>query len=104
MAEADGLPLSEALASLRRELKQAIDNAQTEDLRFKVDSVEVELQVVATASGGASAGVNIWHVIQVGGHVDNESAATHRVKLSLSPVLASGADAYVNDTVSRRPR
>lgn len=101
--ESAGISLSQALSSLRSELCQAMDSASGEGLRLKVEDIEVELQVVATASGGVSAGLNVWQVIQIGGHVDTERTATHRIKLSLSPVLASGDDVHVADTVSQRP-
>jgi len=104
MEKPAGIPLSQALSTLRSELRQAIDSASGEGLRFKIEDIEVELQVVATASGGASAGLNVWQVIQVGGHVDTAHTATHRIKLSLSPVLASGEDAHVAGPVSQRPR
>lgn len=104
MEKPAGIPLSQALSSLRSELRQAIDSASGEGLRFNVEDIEVELQVVATGSGGVSAGLNVWQVIQLGGHVDTARTATHRIKLSLSPVLASGEDVQVADTVSQRPR
>lgn len=102
--DTDGLPLSQALSSLRQELYQAVDDAQTENLRFKVEAIEVELQVVATRSAGGSAGIGLWQVVQLGGKLDREHAATHRVKLTLLPTLATGSDTYVGDEVAERPR
>ncbi len=56
MEKPAGISLSQALSSLRTELRQAIDNASGDGLLFKVNDIEVELQVVSTASGGVSGG------------------------------------------------
>jgi Trypsin-co-occurring domain 2 len=102
--DTDGIPLREALSSLRRELYGAVDSARDEELRFRIESIEVELQIVATASGGATADAGLWQVVRVGGRAGRERSSTHRVKLSLTPSQAGGGDAYVGDEVPERPR
>jgi Trypsin-co-occurring domain 2 len=81
----DALPLAEALDSLRGELLYAVDRAADRDLRFAVEAIELELQVVRTAGGEASGSAGLWQVLTVGGKATYSSAATHRVKLVLAP-------------------
>jgi hypothetical protein len=104
----DGLPLARALSSLRAELAEAIEAARQEELRFKVESIEVNLQVVATTSGGGSAELGLWQVVKVGGKLDHSRGATHSVKLTLTPDLAGDtgggtADVRVADALPERP-
>lgn len=106
----DGLPLARALSSLRAEVSQAAEAARQEGLRFKVESITVELQVVATASGGGTAGAGLWRVVQFGGRADYSRASTHKVTLTIIPEHPEGAgdatttDVYVGDDVPHRPR
>lgn len=100
----DGLPLARALSSLRAELAEAIEAARKEELRFKVESIEVNLQVVATTSGGGSAELGLWQVVKVGGKLDHSRGATHSVKLTLTPDTAGEtADVRVADALPERP-
>ncbi len=99
----DTLPLTEALDSLRGELMYALERATDSDLRFAVQAVEVELQVVRTAGGEASASGGLWQVLTVGGKATYSSAATHKVKLVLQPVRRDGGDLLLGDD-DRRPQ
>jgi hypothetical protein len=99
----EGVPLAQALASLRAELAEAIETARAEDLRFRVESIEVNLQVVATTSGGGSAELGLWQVVKAGGRIDHSRATTHSLKLTLTPDLAGEADVRVGDAVAERP-
>jgi len=101
----DSLPLARALSSLRTELAQAIQAASGEELRFKVESIDVELQVVAATSGGGTAEVGLWQVVKFGGKIDRSRGSTHTVRLTLTPDLGDGqGDVHVNDSVTERPR
>jgi len=103
----DDLPLSQALESLRRELMDAVEGAGDSWLRFAVKSIELELNVTATAGGTAQAGVSIWHVVTVGGSVNRSSEAVHRVLLTLEPRKAGTGDPaeiLVGEEGTLRPR
>ncbi|MEU7803935.1 trypco2 family protein [Micromonospora arborensis] len=75
----DGLPLSEVLASLRREL--AIAHGQRDPLMpLQVKAIEVELTVEVTKQAAADAGIS-WLVVAKG---SKTSASTHSHKLMLT--------------------
>ncbi|MFC4072035.1 trypco2 family protein [Actinoplanes subglobosus] len=102
----DTLPLTEAIDSLRGELLYAIEQSADKDLRFSVEAVEVELQVVRTAGGEASASGGLWQVLTVGGKATYSSAATHKIKLVLRPLAPDDDPArkfIVGDTEIIRP-
>lgn len=100
----DSIPLAEALDSLRGELVYAAERATAHDLRFAVQSVEVELQVVRTVGGEASASGGLWQVLTVGGKASYSSAATHKVKLVLTPRPTGGnGDFLVGDESAELP-
>jgi hypothetical protein len=86
------LPLSQALDSLRDELMAAVDHAGSAWLRFAVKGIELELHVVATASGEAQAGAGLWHVVTVGGSATRSSEVMHRIMLTLEPRVGIAGD------------
>ncbi|MEU4665387.1 trypco2 family protein [Micromonospora chalcea] len=99
------LPLAEAIGDLRNELITGVDNAVGEDLKFLVETIEVELQVVATNTLRGEAGGTVFGVLTLKGGADHASAATHKVKLILKPKSSSApeGDVYVADPVPVRP-
>ena len=102
--DTDALPLAEAISSLRGELINAIEQAHDEDLQFSVETIELHMQVVATTSGGVSAGGGLWHVLTVNGKLDHTRATTHEVRMTLKPRTANGSDVLVgDDDVGWRP-
>ncbi|WP_026604493.1 trypco2 family protein [Methylomonas sp. 11b] len=92
----DKLNLAEVIQELRQSLATASTQGAAETIRFNVNSVEVELQMVVEKSVGGKAGgkFNFW----VLGAIDAEasagykSAATHKIKLSLQPVDVKNPD------------
>jgi hypothetical protein len=96
------IPLADAVRALRRELQEAIRRADGEDLQFALGPIELELQLSLSRQMGGEAGVAFW-VIKLGGKAGRSQTETHRVKLSLTPVTASGADVRVSDDVDARP-
>lgn len=91
------IELAEAIGQLRAQLNQAIKKGKGEDLRFEVQDLELELQVVVTkeakASGKAEAGVKFWLLgagkAEVGGELSRETAELQKIRLKLRPKLAS---------------
>ncbi|MET9969538.1 trypco2 family protein [Streptomyces sp. NPDC006356] len=81
----DGLPLSEVLASLRREL--TIAHTQRDPLLpLHVKEIEIELAVEVTDQSEASAGVT-WLVVAKGSKTAASTRA-HRLTLTLDPGFA----------------
>jgi Trypsin-co-occurring domain 2 len=97
-----GIPLAEAISDLRSQLWKAISEGKNQDLRFKLDPVELELNVGMTYKGGANAGVKFW-VVDVGAKGDIERTGSHRLKLKLTPVDKDGNQFMVRDTVTKMP-
>ena len=94
------IALSELLVELRRELQEAQKAAAKEDLRFKVEDVELELQVGASAESEGKAGAKFWvYNAEVKGAIAKEATHTVRLKLAPSPSEGNG-----DLEVSRRDR
>ena len=78
--------LTEAIEALRAALVAAWWDGRQRRVRFKVEPVELTLQVGVTRAGKGSAGVR-WHVLALGGERSRESASTQTIRLRLAPVL-----------------
>ncbi|MBW6432398.1 hypothetical protein KZ829_01395 [Actinoplanes hulinensis] len=99
------IPLSQAVGELRTEIIAAVKNAKGEDLRFALEQIEVEFQVVATTTGKAEARASIWQVVTLKGSIEHANAATHKVKLVLKPRQEGSPDeTLIGDEVSERPQ
>lgn len=85
-APAGAVPLSAAIAALRDELTQAWWDGQHRSVRFKPSPVELTLQVAVTREGKGTGGVR-WWLIELGGEVSRQSAATQTVKVTLEPKI-----------------
>jgi hypothetical protein len=93
------LDLSTVLAKLRDELIKAQDAGDGSNLRFLIDDIEVELQVVVTGEGEAKVG---FKVLPFGAEakVKGSDATTQKLHLKLkivdkdgkSPVVISDKD------------
>jgi Trypsin-co-occurring domain 2 len=95
MAESE-IPLADVIRQLREEMLTAVEAGKGHGLRFEVQDIEVELQVVATKGGsgelGGEGGVKLWVIGKAGGKVAAEysSSQVHTVKLKLRPKLDGG--------------
>jgi Trypsin-co-occurring domain 2 len=86
--DADGgwVGLTEAIEALRAALVAAWWDGQRRRVRFRVEPVELMMQVGVTRTGKGAAGVR-WHVLALGGERSREAATTQTLKLRLAPVL-----------------
>jgi hypothetical protein len=82
-----GLP--EAIESLRADLAAAWWDGRRHRVRFRVEPVELTVQVGVTRTGKGAAGVR-WHVLTLGGERSKETATTQTLRLRLTPVLFDG--------------
>ena len=87
--ENDRVELSSLIKSLRSELTKAQKEGEGQDLRFTVDSIELELQVTTTDQAGGGGGVKFW-VFNASGKVDVSEASMQKMKLSMK--LAESED------------
>jgi hypothetical protein len=94
------IPLAQAIGELRTELAAAIENAVDERLRFRVDAIEVELQLVATTTGKGEVGAGLWQVLTAKAAIEHARAATHKVKLVLNVRTDSpNGEALIGDSL-----
>jgi hypothetical protein len=97
-----GIPLADAIGAIRRELKQAMDEGQEEDLRFGLGAVELELQLQVSGQRGVNGGVKVW-VLSLGGQASRSTAETHTVRLTLHPQDREGKDIDIHGTTAAKP-
>jgi hypothetical protein len=88
------IELTEVIGELRRELQEAINAGEGEQLRFELGPVELEATVAVEKGGGGGVKVRFW-VLELGGDAKAGQVSTHRVKLSLQPRLAGGGRVWV---------
>ncbi|HRY19429.1 MAG TPA: hypothetical protein P5149_13640 [Candidatus Competibacteraceae bacterium] len=56
----ENIPLSEMLGQLREELLTARAKSEDSDLKFQIEDIEIELQIVTTKGGKGGGGVKFW--------------------------------------------
>lgn len=79
-----GIPLSEMIQQLRRELQESNAAAEKENLRFKVEGVELELKVAVSRETAGDAGIRFW-VVNLGVKHKEAGQDVHTFKLKLTP-------------------
>lgn len=84
--EADWASLSDAIEALRDDLAKAWWDGRDQRVRFKIEPVELTVQVGVTKTGEGSAGIK-WHILTLGGRRTHETATTQVLKLRLQPVF-----------------
>lgn len=85
-AEGGWVELPDAIKALRRDLAAAWWDGRRHRVRFRVEPVELTVQVGVTRTGKGSAGIK-WHVLALGGERSRETTATQTLKLRLAPVF-----------------
>ncbi len=85
-AEGNWVGLTEAIEALRAALVEAWWDGQHRQVRFRVEPVELTMQIGVTRTGKGAAGIS-WHVLALGGERSREAATTQTLKLRLAPVL-----------------
>ncbi|MDJ0902657.1 MAG: hypothetical protein QNJ55_28015 [Xenococcus sp. MO_188.B8] len=93
------VPIAQAIQCLRQELSQAIASGENEDLRFKLGTVELELQIEVSSEGSGQAGVQ-FGVVSLGAEGTHTRGTTHTIKLSLEPISPNEEDTIIKDQVT----
>jgi hypothetical protein len=88
------VPLSTAIAQIRRQLEEAMQDGDESPLAFRPGAVELEFEVAFSASGSGEFGVKAW-VISAGAKGEVSRAVTNRMKISLTPVNRDGSNALI---------
>lgn len=87
--------LSEMIVALRSELLKAQTEGIEKDLKFKIEQIELEVELVTTKEGEGSGSVKFWvYNAEMKAKVGTER--THRLLLKLKPE-SSGGDTFVAD-------
>lgn len=79
-----GLP--EAIEALRTDLAEAWWDGRDHRVRFRIEPVELTVQVGVTKGRTGSAGIK-WHILALGGDHRRETTAVQTLKLRLQPQL-----------------
>jgi hypothetical protein len=87
--EKNRIPLSKMLAELRNELLRAQAEGKDSELKFQVDDIEVELQVVTTQGDTEGASVKFW-VFNADAKINASEATTQKLKLKLKANTPKG--------------
>ena len=101
MGDDEGVSLAEWLEALRAELSVARKEGEHHEIRFVVDAVNVEFEVVSTRSRSGRGGVRFW-VLEGAAEGKRESSATQRMQLSLRAVGPDG-ELLVSDDLGELP-
>jgi hypothetical protein len=92
--------LAEAIGQLRREIGAAMQAGRDEKLQFQLGPVELELQVQLCATAGVK-GEAKWVVVSFGADAGRVRTRTHKVKLTLKPMLEGRRDVPVSDEIAK---
>lgn len=84
----EALGLAEVIEGLRRELEEAVDQAEDENIRFLLGDIEIELQTTVERSAGANAGIKFW-VVDTGATGEHRRENVHTLRLALEAVDAA---------------
>lgn len=84
--------LAAAISVLREDLLLACESGEGSDMRFRVSSVGLSLQVAATREGSGKIG---WTVLGLG--ASYESATTQTLTLTLEPLRRMPDGSYASD-------
>ena len=95
-----GVGLADAIGQVRAELEQAIKDGEESPVAFRAGPVEMEFEVAFTRTGGVSGGFQL-SVLSFGAKGEKSKAATHRVKVALTPADREGRDVLIGDTGPR---
>jgi hypothetical protein len=85
-SEVSWVGLPEAIESLRADLAQAWWDGQRRRVRFRVEPVELTVQVGLTRTAKGTAGVK-WYVLTISGEKTRETVTTQTLRLRLTPVF-----------------
>lgn len=90
--KAKPIPISDGIAALRDQLHMAIKDAPDDGVKFEIQTIDLEMQVVATTAGSGEVNGGVeWKLLgfKIGGKASASYsyAGAHKVKLSLKPVI-----------------
>ncbi len=97
---ASDVRLSDAIGQVRSELERATEAGKDSRLAFRAGPVELEFQVAFEATAAADAGVRVW-VLSAGAKGEATRSASHRLKVTLTPVDRQAKDTLIASVGSK---
>jgi hypothetical protein len=91
------IDLAEAIQQLRAQLVKAVEEGKDKELKFGLDTIELELQVAVTKGAGGKAGIKVW-LINAEGDSSVAKESLQKVKLVLKPKGPGGGEVLLGDT------
>ncbi|THV42455.1 trypco2 family protein [Glycomyces buryatensis] len=100
----NSLPLSDALAHLRDELRDARLQADDE-LKLNITSIQLDLALEVHTGVGAEAGASFWRVVTAKASADRVTDRVHRLTMTIEPSIvdASSGDEREFAVSPRKP-
>jgi hypothetical protein len=89
--EDTAIELSDLIWQLRGELIRAMWGGEHKELRFRAETIELELSIGVEKRGGSKAEAKFW-VLGLGATGERTASNTQRLRLTLKPVLADDPD------------
>src|SRR4051794_28856296 len=93
------VPLSEAIAQLRHELRIAVQEGHDKDIRFVPKSIELELEVTFGIEAKAGGGFKLLALLDMSAEAKASRSSAHKLKLvldvtdrDLKPLTVSSGD------------
>src|SRR5262245_55186206 len=80
MPDADGVELYDVIRKVRNDLSRAMWESEDKDLRFRIDSVELQLEVAVSRSSKAGATVKLV-VLDADGSRESSHTTRHHIKV-----------------------
>jgi hypothetical protein len=103
----DLIPLTEVVTALRAEIAKATEASAQEELKFSLDSVDLEFSVVVTKEGGANGKVS-FKVLGIGAEIGGDgkysNEKTQKIALKLTPKKIDGTGQSTPLEIGRKRR
>lgn len=87
----DKIPLADMLIELRSELNRAQQAGEGQALRFRIETIDLELQITVTEGDEVSAGFKFW-VVNGDAKSQVTAQSLHKLHLKLNPVTVDPDD------------
>jgi Trypsin-co-occurring domain 2 len=95
MAE-EKIRLAQVIQELRDELVEAMDAGEGQRLRFELDEVKLEAQMVVTREVEGNGGVKFW-LLDAGVAAKQQSSRLQKLTLTLKPKMPAGGSVRLRD-------
>jgi hypothetical protein len=98
--QANANELADVLAGLRANLETAQKAGEGHDVRFAIDTIELELHVATTGETKAEGGIKFW-VLNLGGGASGKDEHIQKIKLTMKAVDKGGKPIAVSGAGTR---